>query len=45
MAKVSTKEAFIRELKKFTKTNDKDNILLDFPDDIIKIDEDRKSVV
>jgi len=43
MPKVSTKEAFIRELKKFTKTNDKDNILLDFPDDIIKIDETEKS--
>lgn len=43
MAKVSTKEEFIRELKKFTKTNNKDNILFDFPNNIITIDETDKS--
>jgi hypothetical protein len=39
MPSVSTKDEFIEELKKFTTTNNNDNLTINFTDDIITIDE------
>lgn len=39
MADILTKDDFIKELKKFTTVNTSDNIIFDFPNSIITIDE------